>query len=167
MNNDQMTQTAINTVRTLSIDAVEAAKSGHPLGREQVSGRSAGSIQATVVTKPMRIRGCAGLARYISASPATDTDTRGFGDNVVAYPAERPAGPCRQPPSPGVFAPLMEGFAMAKGTHVLNDRWIQGNLQLLLRGNCAKTARFVGRVLCDKANVQLPEAFLKVSQKNI
>ncbi len=32
-------------------------------GREQVSGRSAGSTRATVVPKSMRIRGCAGLAR--------------------------------------------------------------------------------------------------------
>ena len=30
MTNDQMVQTAINTIRTLSIDAVQAAKSGHP-----------------------------------------------------------------------------------------------------------------------------------------
>ena len=54
-----------------------------PEGREQVSGRSAGSTQATVVPKPMRIRGCAGLARYVSASPASGTDTRGLGTMLV------------------------------------------------------------------------------------
>ncbi len=52
-------------------------------GREQVSGRSAGSTQATVVPKPMRIRGCAGLARYVSASPASDTESRGLGTMLV------------------------------------------------------------------------------------
>ena len=30
MNNDKMVQLAVNTIRTLSIDAVQAAKSGHP-----------------------------------------------------------------------------------------------------------------------------------------
>src|SRR5512140_889731 len=30
MTTDKITQTAINTIRTLSMDAVEAAKSGHP-----------------------------------------------------------------------------------------------------------------------------------------
>ena len=30
MNNDKMAQLAVNTIRTLSIDAVQAAKSGHP-----------------------------------------------------------------------------------------------------------------------------------------
>ena len=52
-------------------------------GREQVSGRSAGSTQATVVPKPMRIRGCAGLARYVSASSASDTESRGLGTTLV------------------------------------------------------------------------------------
>ncbi len=52
-------------------------------GREQVSGRSAGSTRATVVPKPMRIRGCAGLARYISARPASDTESRGLGTMLV------------------------------------------------------------------------------------
>jgi transketolase len=30
MNNDKIIQLAVNTIRTLSIDAVQAAKSGHP-----------------------------------------------------------------------------------------------------------------------------------------
>jgi transketolase len=30
MSNDTMAQLAVNTIRTLSIDAVQAAKSGHP-----------------------------------------------------------------------------------------------------------------------------------------
>ncbi len=30
MTNDNLAQLAINTIRTLSIDAVQAAKSGHP-----------------------------------------------------------------------------------------------------------------------------------------
>jgi transketolase len=30
MTNDKMVQLAINTIRTLSIDAVQKAKSGHP-----------------------------------------------------------------------------------------------------------------------------------------
>jgi transketolase len=30
MTDEEMTQLAINTIRTLSIDAVQAAKSGHP-----------------------------------------------------------------------------------------------------------------------------------------
>ena len=30
MPNDKLSELAINTIRTLSIDAVEAAKSGHP-----------------------------------------------------------------------------------------------------------------------------------------
>ena len=30
MNNDKIVQLAVNTIRTLSIDAVQAAKSGHP-----------------------------------------------------------------------------------------------------------------------------------------
>jgi len=30
MNDDKMLQLAVNTIRTLSIDAVQTAKSGHP-----------------------------------------------------------------------------------------------------------------------------------------
>ena len=68
-----------------------------PGGREQVSGCSAGSTQATVVPKTMRIRGCAGLARYVSASPASDTDTRGLGTMLVR--ARQSAQPVHAVPS--------------------------------------------------------------------
>ena len=54
-----------------------------PGGREQVSGRSAGSTRAIVVPKPMRIRGCAGVARYVSASLASDAESRGLGTMLV------------------------------------------------------------------------------------
>ncbi len=52
-------------------------------GREQVSGRSAGSTRATVAPKPMRIRGCAGLARVVSARPVSDAESRGLGTMLV------------------------------------------------------------------------------------
>lgn len=78
-----------------------------PEGREQVSGRSAGSTQATVVPKPMRIRGCAGLARYVSASPASGTDTRGLGTMLVrARQCAQPVHAVRRAPPP-VSSPIL------------------------------------------------------------